>query len=367
MNYLITIIAIIISIPQILFPLAQTAVKGGEDKYFEDWSSDQEYTADYAVSIEKDPNKDFKILSLTDIQLEKWECYDKRGAVATRTIKHLVETVKPDLIVMPGDNGYATSAYLKVIKDIDSFGIPWAPVMGNHDGTCCISEFWCGLEMANAKHCIFKFGPKDMGYGNYVINIMENGKIIHTLFMMDTHCNADHNINGNGCYDHLWENQLEWYEWAVRGTEKIAGQKVESTAIMHIPNVEFATAWNEAYDTDNQCYRSEYADTSYGLNLEDVCCPANNNGFFELCQKLGSTKTILVGHDHINSSSILFKGIRLAYSLKCGPGGYWRDYMSGGTVITVKSDGTASLQNEYVPFDSVSGGIDRSYSEKWEH
>lgn len=365
MNYLFTVIALILSATQIFLPLAQSVVHGGEESYFEDWSSTQEYTADYAVNLEKASGEDFKILSLTDIQLEKWESYGARGIVSKRTINYLVEKVKPDLIIMPGDNGYATSAYLKVIKDIDSFGIPWAPVMGNHDGSCCISEFWCALEMSKAENCLFKFGPKDMGYGNYIINITENGKIIHTLFMMDSHENAGGNINGNG-YDNLWQNQIDWYEWAVKGTEKLAGNVVESTVVMHIPVVEFQTAWEEAYDTENNCYFPEYADTSYGTNLEKIGCPTQNNGFFELCQKLGSTKNIIVGHDHINDSSILYQGIRLTYSLKCGPGGYWRDYKNGGTIITIGSDGKAALANEYVPYDAVSFGDAAYYSAKWE-
>lgn len=350
--YLKTIIAVLVSLWQILSPLGAVVLKGGEENFFEKWSPSQEYTDDYAVSFEKDPDRDFVILNITDVQFERFEAYAPFADAATETIDRLVEEVNPDLITFTGDIGYCTSAYLKIIKDIDKYGIPWAPVMGNHDGTCCISEFWCAYRLYKAKNCIFKFGPEGMGYGNYIISIKENGKAIHSLFMMDTHCDLrdEGNINGalNSGYDNLWENQLEWYKWAVNGIEKLEGRNVESTVFMHIPLVEFRTAWNEAYDSTNGKYKDEYADTSFGVNHEAICCPTANNGFFSLCRELGSTKNIVCAHDHVNCASILYDGIRLTYALKTGPGGYWEEEMNGGTKLTVKSDGSITTEHIYV-------------------
>ena len=226
MNYILTVFSILLSLCQIFSPVWAKLVHG-EDYYFENWSADQAYTEDYAQNIEKDPNKDFVILSLTDIQLEKWQAFSDEGKRTWRIIDELVAETEPDLIVLPGDNAWATSTYLETIKHIDAYGIPWAPIMGNHDGACCISEFWCAYKFFQAENCLFKFGPKDMGYGNYIINITENGKIIHSLFMMDTHSDLRDgaNINGEkgGGYDHLWENQIEWYKWAVNGISELAG------------------------------------------------------------------------------------------------------------------------------------------------
>lgn len=355
--YLKTIVIMILSLGQILSPIGAVVLKGGESKFFENWSETQEYTDDYAVTLEKDPDKDFVILNLTDIQFEKFEAYSDFGKTATDTIDKLIEKVKPDLITLTGDNGYCTSAYLKIVKDLDKYGIPWAPVMGNHDGSCCISEFWCAYRLFKGKNCLFKFGPKDMGYGNYIININENGKTIHTLFMMDTHSDIedDGNINGakNSGYDNLWLNQFDWYKWAVNGITKLEGHTVESTVLMHIPLVEFKTAWDEAYDKENSQYIGSYAETSFGENHEATCCAPENNGFFALCKEMGSTKNIVCGHDHINSASILYDGIRLTYALKCGAGGYWENNMNGGTTLTVSSDGSVRTEHIYVELDAV--------------
>lgn len=347
-----TAIAVLLSLGQIFSPIFAVIFKGGEKNFFEKWSPSQAYTDDYAVNIEKDPQKDFVILNITDVQFERNEAYAEFAQIATKTIDRLVEEVKPDLITLTGDNGYCTSAYLKIIKDVDKYGIPWAPVMGNHDGTCCISEFWCAYRLYKAENCLFKFGPENMGYGNYIINIKENGKIIHTLFMMDTHSDLRDEANINGAkdsgYDNLWENQIEWYKWAVNGITTLEGHTVESTVFFHIPLVEFRTAWDEAYDKESGKYVGEYAETSFGENHEPTCCAPLNNGFFTLCKELGSTKNIVCGHDHTNYSSILYDGIRLTYALKCGPGGYWEENVNGGTMFTINSTGSIATEHVFV-------------------
>ena len=78
MNYILTVFSILLSLCQIFSPVWAKLVHG-EDYYFENWSADQAYTEDYAQNIEKDPDKDFVILSLTDIQLEKWQAFSDEG------------------------------------------------------------------------------------------------------------------------------------------------------------------------------------------------------------------------------------------------------------------------------------------------
>ncbi len=331
---------------------------GGKNAYFEDWSAEQTFTADYAVRLDKEPGKDFVILNLTDIQMKDDETFDRVGAQAKATIDKLVEDTHPDLITVTGDNAWQMLSYNEMIRTIDSYGIPWAPVMGNHDGQGCPSEFWCAYNFYKAKNCLFRFGPKDMGYGNYIIHIYENDQIVHTLFMMDTHSNIDaDNCNGKKGegYDHLWENQMEWYKWAVAGTEKLAGKPVESTVYFHIPLVEYVDAWKMATGDgkSGSTIKPEYADTCFGDKGEGECCPPENNGFFDLMLRLGSTKNVVVGHDHVNSYSVLYRGIRLTYGLKTGEACYWEPGRSGGTTVTVGANGSAAVAHHYVDTASM--------------
>lgn len=350
MAYIKALFSFILAFIQILIPIASVGLSGS-DAYFTKWDESTVYTEDYAVELEKNPGEDFVILNLTDIQLSFGEEYGYPGKLAKATVDKLVEETDPDLITVTGDNAWSLDSYNDMIKMLDGYGIPWAPVMGNHDGQGCISEKWCAARFVQAENCLFKFGPEGMGYGNYIINITENGSIIHTLFMMDSHSDIQKtNINGEkgSGYDHFWPEQLKWYEWAVNGIKKTAGKTVESTVFMHIPVVEYKTAWEEAYDIDNSCYKQEYSSSSFGVNHEGVCCAPKNNGFFALCKDLNSTKNMVCGHDHVNSSSILYDGIRLTYGIKCGKGCYWEEEMSGGTTISVGSDGSAAIEHIFV-------------------
>ncbi len=345
------ITALIMALGTHLAPYFRIIKAGGMAKLYEDWSVSDEFTKDYCTEIKKDPNKDFVILNLADIQLVGLEPFNEVGDYTWKTIDKLVKDTKPDLITLTGDNATAMQAYVEVIKKIDSYGIPWAPVMGNHDGqNTAGGENWCALLFYEAKNCLFKLGPKDMGHGNYIINITENGKLIHQLYMMDTHSNTKKGdtLNGEDGYDNLWQNQMDWYKWAVNGTTKLEGGTVQSTVMMHIPLVEYDIAFNEAYDAEKGEYKGEYAETSFGYNGEGECCANNNNGFFTICKELGSTKEIVVGHDHKNCSSIVYDGIRLTYGLKTGAGSYHVPEMNGGTTITVSSDGTTVSQHHYV-------------------
>ncbi len=365
------VISFIMAVGQVLAPIGELIKSGGEDAFFTEWSATDEFTKTDYIELEKEPGKDFVILNLADIQLNDGAIYAKDGRYSFELVDKLVAETQPDLITLSGDNAVGTMSYIEVIKKVDSFGIQWAAVMGNHEGDGIISEFWAAYLLANAENSIYEFGPEDMGYGNYVANITENGKIVHTLFFMDTHNNTDYTLDDgrvvNG-YDHLWKNQMDWYKWAIEGTAKLAGYTVPSTVIMHIPVVEYLDAW-EAVKVDAEGREfgeidPDYSDIASGSKDEyggfPPYDPANgievNNGFFELCKQLGSTKDILVGHDHVNDFSILYEGIRLNYALKTGFGSYWQPEYIGGTTLSVDSQGEVELEQHY--YDLAENGWD---------
>ena len=346
------IFSFLLAIFQVLSPIGALLINGGENSFFYEWSASDEFTSDCYAEVEKNPDRDFVILNLADVQLKDDILYDKKGEETAKLIDALVEETDPDLITLTGDNAWGTMAYLELIKQVDSYGIPWAPVMGNHDGQCLINEFWAAYHLSKAENCLFEFGPKDMGYGNYIINITENGKIIHSLVMLDTHSSADHQLEDGtviGGYDHLWPNQIEWYKWAINGTTALAGETVESTAIMHIPVYEYKYAWETAFGSDELgTLPSELAPEAQGMNGEGIYSAPVNNGFFDVCKELGSTKNMLVGHDHSNDFQIYYEGIRLNYAVKTGYGSYWDAWLIGASTITIDSDGCALVEQNYV-------------------
>lgn len=345
------LLAYVLSLGQIFAPIGAWIEAGGEDAFFTEWSVTDEFTEDCYATIEKQPGEDFVVLNLADVQLDDDDVYGERGEISKAVIDKLVADTQPDLITLSGDNATGTISYLELVEWVDSYGIPWAPVMGNHDGQGCISEFWCAELFYEAENCLFRFGPEDMGYGNYIINITENDRIIHTFFMLDTHNDGEFTLEDGTTvegYDHLWDNQIEWYKWAVNGIKDMAGRTVRSTAIMHIPVYEYSDAWSAAWNEEKQEFNPLYNLTSFGSNNEGVCSSPVNNGFFDVCKELGSTKDILVGHDHINDSSILYKGIRLSYSLKTGLGSYYELEKIGGTTLTFGSLGIPEIEHHYI-------------------
>ena len=348
MNIIKLVVAFFLSFTQFFSPFFSMVFYGGTDSYYDEWSVNTNYTEDYAVTLEKDPNKDFVVLNFADVQLSSDEVYGEEGRIAEANIERCINEVQPDLITLTGDNAWCKMGYIRLVEVIDSYGIPWAPVMGNHDGDNgdWTSENWCALQMYNAENCLFKFGPKNMGVGNYIINITQNGEVIHSLYMMDTHTNTDLECGG---YDHLWDNQIKWYAWGVNGNNELAGKNVESSIFFHIPCVQFAIAYDEAnYNPETGKFTNPAYAGAYGRNDEPASPPEYDSGFFDVVKELGSTKNIIVGHDHINDSSIVYEGVTLSYALKCGPGCYWNPDQNGGSTLTIDANGHGHFAHHYV-------------------
>lgn len=335
--------------------------KDNNDRYFTEWAAEDSFSiAENTFIIEKDPDKDFVILNLSDIQLSDEDAHGYFGELAEALIDKLITDTQPDLITLSGDNVYGWLGWIWLIDLLDSYEIPWAPVFGNHDGESATYAAWCAFQVDKfSEYAIFDFGPKDMGFGNYIITITENDKPIHQLYMMDTHNRASHEVNGyiyDG-YDHLWDSQIEWYKWAVNGTTAEVGSIVDSTVIYHIPNVEYADAWYNSYDYWEQDFKPEY-EGAFGYNMEGISSAPVNNGFFDVVKELGSTKHIICGHNHRNYSSIPYEGVWLHYAVKTGVGSYYEKDVQGGKVFTLASDGTLTAENIFVDIDQF--GIDYS-------
>ncbi len=345
----------------ILHPATPAEVPQGES-YFYDWDESLPWSSQtYVTTLPKDPGRDFVILNLADIQCHDGEAYSIVGEFAEETIDKLIEMVHPALITLTGDNAFDAFAWLRLIDFLERYAIPWAPVMGNADHTGLVSEFWAAYRMTEAKHCLFRCGPQNMGYGNYIINITENGRPVHTLFFMDTHHEEEMQA---GSYDHLYDSQIRWYRWAVEGIAKENGGVVPSSVFFHIPVPEYQDAWQSILNPATGEPYAQYRKDTFCQVKESYGNPLFNNGFFDLCRALGSTKNILCGHDHVNCFSIPYKGIRLTYTMKTGYGCYWEKNTTGGTTLTVRSDGSTETAFHYIdPAESKIPGFLRWYYE----
>lgn len=350
-------------------------VKGETTNEF--WLSTQPYRLEDTVILQKEPGKDFKILNLADVQYSDTLDIGKR-AYTEETIRKLIEQTQPDLITMTGDQTWTAmqkQSAKELVAFMDSFKIPWAPVFGNHDGEGNADKNWLADQYMSSEYCLFKKGPNNIGgVGNYIINIMEGDKIIQSLIMMDSgqgrsypedpdqtnpvYMYADeldggeYVLNADGTrkqaqvgtdYEFISETQVQWYKWAINGaTAANGGETPESIAFFHIALPEYYYAylqWKESgYD----------ASMGFGEKREQVCCPKVNTGLFAAMQELGSTKNVVVGHDHINTYSVLYEGIHLTYGLKTGDRCYRDEDLNGGTLLTISQDG---VQTEHISIE----------------
>lgn len=104
---------------------------------------------------------------------------------------------------------------------------------------------------------------------------------------------------------------------------------------------EGSSIWNPGYET------------SVGVQHENICSYAEDDGVFSVLQALGSTKHMIAGHDHVNNWIIDYKGIKLIYGLKSGCGCYWDPVLNGGTVLTIGQNGVKEVRQEYVDASGI--------------
>ncbi len=317
------------------------------------------------ITLSKKKNTDFTVLNLTDPQLVTAEWAE--GHIARKileyTVNKLINEINPDLITVSGDISAAEfpEAYTNFAKMIDAYDIPWAVVWGNHDnqgGAETIQKYVD--EYKTYKNFVYEEGPKNLGNGNYVIGIEEDGKLLHGIIMMDTHDRVfEKNDKGEDVWywAKLYPEQLPWYEGVVNRLKDKGCN--ETTIISHIPiygyRQAYEEAWNKEYKPEDVtfemsktgiCWNEGYKD-SFGVNLEGICSYEQDEGMLDLIEKLGSTKLYLCGHDHINFSCISYRGVRLMYGLKTGRGCYYKAPYNGGTVIKISSDGHASAYHHF--------------------
>lgn len=318
------------------------------------WTPYDSYDAGWIETIEKRPGEDFKILQITDTQLYMLLGDNK---AALEMVETLVTEQNPDLVVMTGDNVsalFTDTLVKKTIRCMDRLDVPWAPVFGNHDGEGRADLAWQGEQYASAKNCLYRPGPSNVsGAGNYIVNVTENGNIVQSLIMMDSHNKVNYGTSSADAY--IEYDQIAWYRWAVeKASEKQFGEYnpsdgkvIDSMTFFHIAIPEMKTAMAPYLDADGR--GSVPPELGFGCIEEGIASPPVNSGLFDAVKEMGSTKYMFFGHDHANSASIVYEGIRLTYGMKTGPSPKpWNDAVDyGGTMITVK-DGSKDVTVEHI-------------------
>lgn len=300
--------------------------------------------------------EDFRILQMTDVHLGNKDILEKHFDFMSKTINE----AHADLIVVTGDVfTFADKNTAKsVFKFFDSFDTPWTMTWGNHDEQTYYDIDWMTGYLNNyGSNCIFKDLQDDDVYGNanFVINLTEDGTatsaVKQQLIIMDSNRYCYKAFSG---YDAIHEDQVKWYEDMVNyTTAQYSGTVVPSLAFFHIPFVEFQDAYKKAKEgTDPKVKFVEGVGKADLLN-EDICSPSFNygEGLYKSIKKLGSTKGVFVGHDHINTCCVDDDGLYLCYGIKATTRIYYDEELMGGQVVSMDSTNKISIERYFHTYD----------------
>ncbi|MBQ9370206.1 MAG: metallophosphoesterase [Clostridia bacterium] len=344
-----------------------------------------------------------------------------RDEWAMTAARDVIERTKPDMIMVTGDSTYNLkkvmplrpglntdnlASFKKFAQFIDSFDIPWAFCFGNHDEEGSLKEMLGGdkvkakkvlsayLMSDEIKNCLYVDGPNDInGVGNYVINVLnKDGSVNNALVVFDS---GSFFGDEDNIYEYVHADQLEWYEKAIKSiAEHNKTENVSSIVFQHIPFVTYESVlerfigalavegvnWTTVIKADGTGteYSVEFEGGTItyhgGVYNEGEVCHSYDGEWpigsgvkydggmaeFNKIVELGSTKAVFCGHDHRNTYSITYKGVRLTYgmSIDYSANGLtpakdnqtiFNDTIQrGGTLITLNKD--SSIEVTQVPF-----------------
>ncbi|KAJ8561857.1 hypothetical protein ON010_g7822 [Phytophthora cinnamomi] len=258
-----------------------------------------------------------------------------REAVTIAFLDELLDIEQPDFVVFSGDNVQTdldtemhTFAMNIFTARVESRGIPWAAVFGNHDTEGGLTrQEMLELMTEGKQYSHVKYGPRDIGgVGNYEVNVVaptngpwgEEGSTVFRMYFLDSHASIDTAtyplVNDPDDYDWIKETQIEFYrelaqshiaEAASSANSSSENASVPAVMYYHIPLPEYAMASTL---------------TRAGDKNEETASAAVNSGLFSALLEVGDVKATFVGHDHVNEYCYLRQGIQLCYGGGIGLG-----------------------------------------------
>ncbi|MBR4767250.1 MAG: metallophosphoesterase [Clostridia bacterium] len=306
----------------------------------------------------------FRIVHLSDVQ----DVYPL-NATTKEFIKEMLVELKPDIVVLGGDNCVADAEDKEAaIEELCSLFVDaktyFTFVFGNHDHQQMFdsqenkTEQSVGirqrlLEMYQrygGGYCLaYDADPDVSGVAKHNLPIYSNdgSKIEYNLYMMDSNAYYP-NENEDKGYDGIHPDELEWYKGvAAQLKEENGGKPVPAMMFQHIVMQESVDALfissssggagktfedidgNEKYYT----YLPKLGSIQEGFLLEYPCPNYRDYGQLSAIKEAGDVVAVFSGHDHTNSYKINVDGIDIINTPGCTYHSYGSTLNRGVRVI----------------------------------
>lgn len=284
----------------------------------------------------------FKIMQVADIQ------DDHHLIPATLDFFRLaIETEKPDLIVLLGDNisgvpsdfediekarkntAKAIDCYMSFFEEMK---IPVAVVFGNHDTENKVTkEEQMAMYMSYDCCVAVDEGEEISGCGTYNVPVLSSDgtKVAYNLWFFDSYL-----YDGEkGISDNIQQDQIDWY---IKKSNELkdanGGKPVDSMAFQHIPPKETEKAEFISGETN------EPPSPSSGEALQ-----------VSAMLRQGDVRAICFGHDHVNTYIAKYEGI---YLINCPTSGFgsYGDMNRGLRFVTLNEKDTSSFETKIINY-----------------
>lgn len=267
---------------------------------------------------------DFKILQLADLHLG----IETDVARQLEIVRGRIESEKPDLIILTGDNFmYASREVVNALVSTLNAECEkltalrggrltkFAMTFGNHDNQGDYPRYYInevmksyatvdGDEIADGKYAAFVDFEDDNLFGltNYYIDLVDDRSkgrdvvdVKYRLHIIDS--NTYHFVGPDYDYDVIRDEQLQHainvYENAT------ADKRYIGMAFFHIPLYEYSEAYSQYLNAPDKSLVGQ------GSFLEEVLPPYENNGSYDKL-KAANVVSFVSGHNHKNYGDFIY-------------------------------------------------------------
>ena len=318
----------------------------------------------------------FTILNISDIQ----DGYPI-NPLTKDYIEKTVDKVKPDLIVLTGDNisGYdipdeddAEKAIREFMDIFQERNINVAAVFGNHDDEETESTKEHQLSVYESYDCYVGeagFCIKDR-VGTYNLPVMKSDGSGYGFNLWLTDSGTYNTENDYGGYAAVYKEQIDWYkETSAELAKANDGEPIPSINFQHIIVPEIYDALKETKllwfgriirqknPLNDKMRFYALPDGAIGQLREYPCPPYYNNGQFDAMLEMGDILATVSGHDHENTFEIDYKGIKIINTPTIGFNAY-NDINVGSRVFVIDENDPENFETYCLTYSDIYPELD---------